>query len=146
MNKIESSIEAKRQEASRSERCAAALAAFVGIETALSSVSAYTWRADGAVEISLTPERQDEAGALLHEVLRAVGQRKAEKRFDEYSGKVAYLIKAPGVEVTIKAVPPRCEVEPYTVNDYIPARYDTVTKFRLKNPAECLGASAPEKG
>jgi hypothetical protein len=142
--KIEEAIKDKQEAARQAERCAAALSLFRGIETPLSMVHAFAWRDEVPVAVTLTPERDDEARALLIEVFRAVGARKAAKTFSEYSGKVQYTIATPGVQVVIKAVPPRCEVEAYEVVETTPAHTQVVKKFRLKNPAECLGQSGQE--
>ncbi len=120
----------------------AALLRLAGVETSLSSV--FAMQLSGKDYIKLQPKHADEASVLLHEILHALGQRKAKKRFEEYTGKVEFVITYPNGEVIITSAPPRCEIEEYEVTEEVPARTETYKKFRLKNPEECLGIKAEE--
>lgn len=122
-----------------------ALIPFNVVETPLKRISTYGFKslAPGTIcrFVELEPERADEGLALVQEILRLLELRQAHKSFNEYDGTVRYVMEKEGTRVIIVGTPPRCEVESYETEDFVPARVVRSRKFRLKNPEECLGQS-----
>lgn len=85
-------------------------------------------------------------GRTFGKMRRVFGVKKGKKSFNEYSGKVTYsftLAKAAIIELSGTSA--RCEVEKVEVPVYhaaTQAHTTQETRFRLKDPKKCLGASA----
>lgn len=66
----------------------------------------------------------------------------AEKKFDEYTGKIKYKIESQfeGWTIEVSGGEPRCEIVKVTTDEEVPAREaytHTVERYKLKDPAAC---------
>lgn len=144
---VETAIDSEIRQAERAGRCIAALTLLKDVPGLAYASASASWIDDGTtvyVGVSNGAEPRESVKAIM----RAIGAKRADKKFNEVSGKVEYQIKTAMVSVEVTAgAPTNCEVEMVEDDVVIPAAPERVEKrkvYRLKD-AKCLeGRSVPE--
>jgi len=140
-------IEGRHRSIQEDGEAAGAAALFVGV-SGLDAFWLYTSHFPAKIhEVALTASKGQSARPIVKQVMRLLAAKHADKKFDEETGQVSYLMKNDYYKVKLVSGPPTsCEVEQYETEETIPAREEetrTVTRFRLVDPKCIEGGQAP---
>lgn len=144
---VKSAIEREIDRIADAQACIAVLARIKDV-AGIEQVSA--WRGwFGAKEIRVSASVSNGAHReAVRGLLKALGVKRAVKRFDEATGQVIYVVTTDDASVTLTAgAPTNCEIERVeeeveVPEEIKPAHTETKVRYRLKD-ARCLEGRAP---